>query len=335
MIKFEYIYLPNVPVIEGNDKELMNYPKYKKNFEKIVNILNETNGYNSASSLINYIDMFNDAINGKGMFNNQTILKDIEFDFNGVYSRYENKKKIELFKKMNDLKKLDKLDETFEDFINKQINLTFEFEINNVDFTFYGSSKTYDDFYEQLKMEKPFRIEPKDIFLDFYNTQRLELESRYNQSEQEIFVQFLQKKIEIDNYFALLKFYQEIEYMDLELKIDTELTDYKLERENDLNNYYAKKIDEKHKEWEEQIERAKWKAPVQAYGELKCENGHYLTEDVYCDECEQILYWVDSDERYAICKGCNKISKISGNLVCSGCGAPSKAHVKWIKGYKL
>jgi hypothetical protein len=80
----------------------MNYPKYKKNFEKIVNILNETNGYNSASSLMNYIDMFNDAINEKGMFNNQTILKDIEFDFNGVYSRYENKKKIELFKKMND-----------------------------------------------------------------------------------------------------------------------------------------------------------------------------------------------------------------------------------------
>ena len=246
----------------------------------------------------------------------------------------KTKKKIELFKKMNDLKKLDELDETFEDFINKQINLTFEFEINNVDFTFYGSSKTYDDFYEKLKMKKPFRIEPKDIFLDFYKTQRLELESRYNKSKQEILNQYQQKIIEIDNYFALLKFYQKIGYMDLELKIDTELTDYKLERENDLNNYYSKKIDEKHKEWEEQIERAKWKTPVQAYGEMKCENGHDLTEEIHCGECDQVLYWVDSDERYAICKGCNEIRKISGELVCSGCGAPSKAHVKWIKGYK-
>ena len=67
---------------------------------------------------------------------------------------------------------------------------------------------------------------------------------------------------------------------------------------------------------------------------MKCENVHDLTDDVYCGKCDQMLYWVDSDERYVICKGCNKVRKIEDHLVCSGCGAKSKAHVKWIKGYK-
>lgn len=74
---------------------------------------------------------------------------------------------------------------------------------------------------------------------------------------------------------------------------------------------------------------------MQAYGEMKCENGHEFKDDfVYCDRCKETLYWVDSDEKYVICKGCNELRKISGNLVCSGCGVPSKSKVKWIKGYK-
>ena len=123
--------------------------------------------------------------------------------------------------------------------------------------------------------------------------------------------------------------------MDLELKIVTELTDYKLEREKDLKNYFSEKIKEKKKEWEEQIERAKWKTPVQAYGEMNCENGHNFKSDiVHCGKCEQTLYWVDSDEKYVICKGCNEVRKIMDGLVCSRCGTKVKAHVKWIKGYK-
>ena len=334
MIKFKYIYLPFIPIDE-KENELMKYPKYYKNFEKILNILNETNKYNSVASLMNSIDNFNEAINGNILFNNQTILKDIEIDFNGVYNRYEKKLKLELFQKMDYLKKSVKLNETFEEFISKQINLTFEFEINNEDLTFYGSSSTYDAYYEELKKKKTFRIDPKDIFFDLYKTEKLRLESEKNKKKQEIYNIFLQKKKEIDNYFALLKFYQEIEYIDLRLKIDTDQIDYKLERENDLKNYFNEKIIEKNKEWEDQIERAKWKAPVQAYGEMKCENGDEFVDDlVYCGKCDESLYWVDSDEKYVICKGCNEVSKITGNLVCSRCGAPAKSKVKWIKGYK-
>ncbi len=62
----------------------------------------------------------------------------------------------------------------------------------------------------------------------------------------------MNKKGEADRYFGRLKFLQEIEYMDLEIKIDTELIYYKLERENDLDTYFKENI----KDWEEQIERA-------------------------------------------------------------------------------
>lgn len=101
-----------------------------------------------------------------------------------------------------------------------------------------------------------------------------------------------------------------------------------------MKNYFDEKKKKK-KEWADQIERAKWKAPVQAYGEMQCENGHKFANDfVHCDECHESLYWVDSDEKYVICKGCNEVSKITGTLVCSKCRAPSKSKVKWIKGYK-
>ena len=99
--------------------------------------------------------------------------------------------------------------------------------------------------------------------------------------------------------------------------------------------YFNKKFKEKKKEWEAQIERAKWKSPVQAYGELKCENGHEFKDDlIYCGKCGGALYWVDSDERYVICKGCNEVTKMPEKLFCSRCGAPFLFEVKWIRGYK-
>ncbi len=67
---------------------------------------------------------------------------------------------------------------------------------------------------------------------------------------------------------------------------------------------------------------------------MRCENGHDLTDTVVFGVCKQILFWVDGDERYVICKGCNIIRKIEDELYCLGCGAKANAHVKWVKGYK-
>ena len=92
-IKFKYIYLPQIS-ISGKNQELMKYKDYNNAFEEILkNLLNVTYKYNSVSSLKNYIDSFNLALNGNIEFYNQQIFKDIEIDFDGIYSKKEEEKK--------------------------------------------------------------------------------------------------------------------------------------------------------------------------------------------------------------------------------------------------
>jgi hypothetical protein len=314
----------------------MKYKDYNNAFEEILNnLLNETYKYNSVSSLKNYIDSFNLALNGNIEFYNQQIFKDIEIDFNGIYSKKEEEKRKELEKKISSLKPLESLNESFEEFINKQEKFKFEFEIENEDLTHYGSFKEFDDYYEMLKKKKSFKVDPKEIFLKSYNTEKLRLGIKKNEkNKNKIFDLFIKKQNEISNYFALLKFKQKIDLnMNLKLNISTELRDYKLEREKELKEYFNNKIKEKNKEWEAQIERAKWKTPVQTYGNLTCKNGHQLTGEVICSKCKENLYWVDADERYVICKGCNEVRQLSEKRKCE-CGAESYSTLKWIKGYK-
>ena len=441
-ISFEYIYLPNITEedLEENNSDLMSCPNYKSNFKEILKKLeNQHLLVNSVSSLIDYIDIFNETINGNSGFNTQTILKDIELDFNGVYSRYETKLKNKLSKRIEYLIKLESLEETFDRFIIKQKDLTFTFEINNDDFTFYGSCDNFDNFYENLKKKKNFRIDPKDIFFDVYQAQRKYLEiqekkrkleeeqkrreeemkrkieeqkRREEEEERKIMAEkerrrrqeemerkideekkrqreeqrrkeeeefkrqkeekerkrreeqkrqeeelkrkmeeqkklleeeeklnnlFNEKIREINNYYAKLKFYEEINMddEDLRLNIETILEDKKHEYNNELIKHYNKKFEEKKKEWQAQIERAKWKCTVQGEGDLTCKKGCKLKPEVICGECEGPLYWVDSDEKYAICQNCGKgaLRKITENPKCM-CGAEANASVKWIIGYK-
>ena len=455
-IKFKYIYLPNINTDDfDNENDLIHISDYRKKFDEILKLLHKANYYNSASSLMEWVDMFNETINGNSGFNFQTILKDLELDFNGVYSRYENKLKNELSQKINKLKKLEAINETFEHFIKKQNNLNFKFEIKNEDLTFYGGCENFNNYYEKLKKNKTFMVDPKDIFFDFYNNEKtkleieenkrrqeeeerqreierkrrreeeekrqkeerikleaerqrrkeverkkyeeeerrvrlegqrkvreeeermkkqIELERKRRQKEEEerqkeenrkleeerkkrereekkrqeeekkreqilkekelILEEFHKKREEISNYFALLKFYQDIEEKDLELNINTQITEFKLQKEKELQNFYNEKYNEKQKEWNDQIERAKWKCVVQAYGEMKCKGGHDLEDNVICKKCDQNIYWVDSDEKFAICKGCKEVSKLSGKLDCKACGSECLCTVKWIKGYK-
>ena len=328
-ITFKYFYLPN---IQGKNKDIMDYSDYRTNFKQIIDILlNETNNYNSVSSLMNYVDLFNIAINGNGMFKSQNIFKDIKDEFEGIYNKIEIKIKNELIQKIPYLKKLE-LNETFEDFINKQTILKFEFDIKNENFTFYGSSKDYNDYYEKLKKNKTFKIEPKNVFLDFYETEKLKLEIKESKKKEVLNI-FLQKRNEIISYFSSLQFYESIVNMDLKINVDIE-PEFKIERENNLKQLFNNKKEEKEKEWEDQIKRAKWKKPVQSTGETKCKNGHTLADEVVCSLCHEKVYWVDSDAGYVICRGCEIVRKISEPLRCMGCGAEILCRVKRISGYK-
>ena len=200
--------------------------------------------------------------------------------------------------------------ETLDDLIKKQNDLNCEFDLKNEEFTFYGSSQDYNNYYESLKKNKSFKVDPKKIFIDFYKNEIIRLQIKENEiKKQKIFDLFINKQNEIKKYFSILKFYEEID-MNFDLKLEIEpdninLSNYKLERENDLKFFFDEKIKEKRKEWQEQVERAKWKVPVQARGLLKCKNGHHFEKDlVVCGKCHENLYWVDSDERYAMCQKC-------------------------------
>ena len=327
-INFEYIYLPNIP---GEPKELMEIEEYRFYFEKIINKLNNTNDYNSVSSLREYIDDFNKAIKLDKLFKNQNIFKDIKNEFEGVYNKVYKSVREELSQKESDLIRPN-LNETFEEFISKQTNLNFEFDIKNSNFTLYGNP-SYNNYFEELKKNKSFRIEPKDVFLDFYNNEKLQLE--YKESVKKQFINlYIQKKREINSYFNSLEFYQEIEDMDLEIKIEIDL-DLKNEKENDLKYYFNNKTSEKKKEWEDQIQRAKWKMPVQATGSDRCPNGHkFRSDNVFCRKCKENFYWVDGNTDYVICKGCGTVIKIKEPLYCSRCGVELPDKLKRIPGYK-
>ena len=158
--------------------------KYKENFNIILKQISNSNLLkNSVSSLLDYIDLFNETINGKSGFNKQTIYKDLESDFNGVYSRYEKQLKNELSQKIDYLIQLQSLEGTFNEFIKKQKGLKFKFQIKNEDLTFYGSCYNFDKFYENLKKKRTFKINPEEIFLDTYNAQKKLLEIKIKKEE--------------------------------------------------------------------------------------------------------------------------------------------------------
>ena len=56
----------------------------------------------------------------------------------------------------------------------------------------------------------------------------------------------------------------------------------------DLYNYYENKTKKKKQDWEDQINRSKYKCVCQTYGENKCNNGHTINcESICCTSCKE------------------------------------------------
>ncbi len=340
-IELKPFYIPYITEDEFEDYngDITQIPKYRKSIEDLLSKLTPEHLVNSVSSLNSYIDDFNSAINGEHGFNTQAIFEDLRTDFEGVYNRYYNKHRNFLLSKKDEFKKLEDLNETFDEYVDKQ-NLDFTFKVNRNEYTFYGSSKVFNEKYEEFEREKDFKINPEEILLDLYESQKKEIKYKNEAGKTKILEEVNLKKAEINNYFSQIPFYGNIDSnYDCSLKIDTvseEDKKFKVEQENELKQYYKKAEEQKRQSWKDQIERAKWKCIVQAYGDLTCKNGCNLTDQVHCRDCKQVLYWVDGDERYVICKSCGdkSVRKISNSLICLGCGAACNAKVKFVTGYK-
>ena len=197
-------------------------------------------------------------------------------------------------------------------------------ELKNIEMEEIKKRKELEEKLKKLEEEKRKKEEKQKLDED-----RFEIKSAYYEKEREI-----------NNYFATLKFYQEITNMDLTLKIkkSNSLISFKEKFEKKLMEYFTKKTYEKEEEWKKQISNAQWKQIVQAQGELKCENGHNLEDYVICRECKQALYWVDSDTKYVLCKGCpikeGGLQKMTDDLVCDFCEGKALCKVKWLINYK-
>ena len=74
-----------------------------------------------------------------------------------------------------------------------------------------------------------------------------------------------------------------------------------------------------------------------------CKKGCTFSDSsVGCGSCKEkgvefndrLLYLVDEDTNYGICKHCNKVRKIDETFVCGDCSADSLCLVKWNKGFR-
>ena len=345
----------------------------KEGFEQILKLPK----YESVSTLLPFIDNYNNIMNGKDTFNMKHIEDEIRKDFNSIYSIIKCNKEKQLLKDFCDKLIPPKTsNESFFEFINRHnIDLSFNKEDVIKKFTFYQSSPQFDEIYNKLMEGKDFKADP-NIFRDQYDglIEKVKLEEKKKKDEEElakqkldaeekkkkqkenikkeeersdIYNRYRQRQIEINNYFNHLKFYEYIDsYSSSKYNIDVNYqyeNNLKNEYNDRIKDYYYKKKEEKKKQWQKQIDESKYKTSIQLYGCRECVNGHKFSGNgVGCGSCKEkgidfddrLLYWVDVDEHYGICRHCNVVRKISEYIECGICGGSSLCRVKFIDGYR-
>ena len=125
--------------------------------------------------------------------------------------------------------------------------------------------------------QKDFKADP-NIFKPIYEILKKKLEK----------LKFDVAEMEINKYFAKLKFYGNIDSFssykyNIKGNYYNEIND---DYNKKLKDYYYEKEKIKRKDWENQIERSKYKCLVKCYGEMRCVNRHTFSDDnVGCGSC--------------------------------------------------
>ena len=290
-------------------------------FSKILKIPK----YESVSTLLSYIDNFNNTMNGKDSFDMNHIKEAINIDFKNSYSIVKTHKETQLLQEYPKEKfsPPKNSNESFKDFIARhEINFSFDKKSVIEKFSFYNSSKEFDKIYNKLLDEKDYKAD-SDIFKFIYDSliekvkvdeklerEKKELEERLKQEEldakekereqmealkkrkeqNDAYNEFENIKIKIDEYYRDLKFYGDIDsYSPYKYDLKGNYSsDLKSDYNNKLRKYYYDKETQKKKMWETQIENSKYKTAVQSYGENECENGHKFSDlNVGCGICSE------------------------------------------------
>ena len=354
---------------------ILDVDDYLENVKDVFELIQKENLGNSVSTLTDKIDDFNNALNGKEIFDINHIKNELKKDVDNYFLIIKTKKERELMEKykLKDFNPPITSSESFEEFIKRNDKIDFSFDKKEVidKLTFYGSAESFNKIYDELLQNKQFKVDPS-IFKDYYDTfiQKIKVEEENQRELEKIKKQKLDEeekrrkmleemkkrerrdkaledfenaKSKIREYFMNLKFYDNIKsYSSYEYDINGDY-DYEIKTNynNQLKDFYKEKEKEKRKNWDEQIERSKYKTAVQCYGTMECEKGcKYSDDGVGCGICkdkvkyeDRLLYWVDGDAHYVICKNCNDVSTIDEDVFCS-CGAKCKCKVKMTTGYR-
>ena len=203
---------------------------------------------------------------------------------------------------------------------------------------------------EKVKLEEKKKKDEEELAkqkLDAEEKRRKQEEYIKKEEERsDIYNRYQKKQLEINNYFNELKFYEYIDsYSSSKYNIDVNYqyeNNLKNEYNHKIEDYYYKKKEEKKQQWQNQITEADTRTPIQSHGVMECVNGHKFSGNgVGCGSCKEkgidfddrLLFWVDVDEHYGICKHCNVVRKISENIECGICGGLSLCRVKFIDRY--
>jgi len=281
--------------------------------------------HESVSTLLSYIDNFNNTMNGKDTFDMNHIKEAIKIDFDNSYSIVKSNKETQLLQEFPKDKFLLPKDsnESFIDFISRhKINFSFDQKTVIEKFSFYKSSNEFDKIYNELLAKKDYKAD-SNIFKFIYDSliEKVKVEERIERDQKELeerlkqqeldakekereheearkkkreqtdaLDEFENQKIKIDEYFRDLKFYADIDsYSSYKYDLRGNYSsDLKSEYNNKLKKYYYDKEKEKRNIWETQINNSKYITAVQSYGENECVNGHKFSDlNVGCGRCDK------------------------------------------------
>ena len=153
-ITIKPIYIPTFDkkTLKKHGGNILNVEDYITDVKQSLQNLSDTKNEQSISNFIKYIDNLNMAIDGKMNFDAQGIIQDLREEYDVCYETWKNKRKKELLN--ISLSGIDDLNETYDDYINKQQNLDFSFQENLTELNRNIFNDIYDTKKNQMQIEE-------------------------------------------------------------------------------------------------------------------------------------------------------------------------------------
>jgi len=149
--------------LEEAEDNILNVEKYIKNVKEVFVLIQEENKGESVSTFTNKIDDFNNALNGKEVFDINHIKGMLKKDVDNYYLIIKNKKERELMNeyKLENFEHPNNSSESFEQFMKRNNKINFSFGKKEVidKHKIFRSSNEFNKIYDQLLEQKDYKAD--------------------------------------------------------------------------------------------------------------------------------------------------------------------------------